>query len=404
MTAADSPLAGIRVVDLTRVVSGPFATMQLADLGADVVKVEMPGTGDDARAFGPPFTGGESAYFLSVNRNKKSLALDLKQPDALAALLKLVDRTDVLVENFRPGTAERLGIGHERLAARNPRLVHAAITGFGRTGPERDRPGYDLVVQGKAGLMDVTGEADGEPMKVGCPVADLVSGLYAAQGILAALRVRDATGRGQRVDVAMLDAVASLLTYNAGAYFATGESPRRRGNRHPTIVPYAPFRAADGWLNLAVANDALWRRFCAVAGEPALADDPRFAAAPDRVRNADALLPIVERIVAGRTRDEWVAALEAAGVPVGAIRTVGEVLEGPGIAARGKVATLPHPTAGAVRMVDTPVELSACRTGARFAPPRLGEHTREVLAGWAGLGNDEIDRLVASGAAAVADG
>lgn len=404
MSPAAAPLSGIRVVDLTRVVSGPFATMQLADLGADVVKIEMPGAGDDSRAFGPPFVGGESAYFLSVNRNKKSVALDLKKPDARAALLRLVDGADVLVENFRPGTAERLGVGYDALAERNPGLVYAAITGFGRTGPERDRPGYDLVVQGEGGLMDVTGEPDGEPMKVGCPVADLVSGLYAAQGILAALRVREATGRGRRVDVAMLDAVASLLTYNAGAFFATGESPRRRGNRHPNIVPYAPFRASDGWINLGIANDAIWRRFCEVAGEPALARDPRFAAAPDRVVNADALIPLVERIVAGRARDEWVALLEAAGVPVGAIRTVGEVLTGPGITARGKVPALPHATAGDVRVVDTPIDLSDCETGAAFAPPRLGEHTREVLAAWAGLGEAEIDGLVATGAAAVADG
>ena len=308
--AAEGPLAGIRVIDVTRVVSGPFATMQLADLGAEVIKIEAPGTGDDSRAFGPPFVGGESAYFLAVNRNKKSLALDLKHPRSHEVVRALVATADVFVENFRPGTADRLGIGYEALSAINPRLVYAAISGFGRTGPERDRPGYDLVVQGEGGLMDITGEPDGPPTKVGCPVADLVSGLYAAQGILAALRVRDATGRGQRVDVAMIDAVASLLTYNAGGWFATGESPRRRGNRHPTIVPYAPFEAADGWINLGIANDAIWRRFCKVAGRSDLAEHPSFAAAPDRVRNAAELVPIVEAIVAARSRDEWVGLLD----------------------------------------------------------------------------------------------
>lgn len=398
--SAAAPLAGVRVIDLTRVVSGPFATMQLADLGAEVIKIEAPGKGDDARAFGPPFIAGESAYFLSVNRNKRSLALDLKHPRASEIMRRLVTTSDVLMENFRPSTADRLGVGYDALSAINPRLIYAAISGFGASGPESARPGYDLIVQGEGGLMDITGEPDGAPMKVGSPIADLVSGLYAAQGVLAALRTRDTTGLGQRVDVAMLDAVASLLTYNAGSYFATGQSPTRRGNQHPSIVPYAPFKAEDGWISLGVANDVIWSRFCGAVDRLDLRDDPRFAAAPDRVVNAAALVPQVAQIIATRTRDHWVALLEPLGVPVGAIQTVGEVVNGPGITARGKISRLPHPLAGHVSVVDTPVDLSSHTTGAHTAPPLLGQHTRQILRDIAGFDEAEIDGLVAAQAVA----
>ncbi|XWN30931.1 MAG: CoA transferase [Devosia sp.] len=389
-----APLAGVRVLDLSRVVSGPFCTMQLGDLGADIIKVEEPTRGDDSRAFGPPFQGGESAYFLSVNRNKKSLALDLKHPKAGEVVRRLVEGSDVLVENFRPGTAERLGIGYDALKAINPALIYCAISGFGRTGPERDRPGYDLILQGEAGIMDLTGEPDGPPTKIGAPVADLVSGLYAAQGVLAALRAREVTGLGQRVDVAMLDAVASVLTYNAGEYFATGVSPTRRGNQHPSIAPYAPFEASDGWINLGIANDAIWERFCRSVGREELLDDARFKTAPDRVTNRTAVNALVADIIATRPRRAWVELLEPRGVPVGALNDVGEVVEGRGITARGKIASLDHQSAGTVKVVDTPVELSASPTGARTAPPRLGEHTREILREVADFDDTTIEDLM----------
>ncbi len=256
----DAPaLSGVRVLDLCRVVSGPFATMQLGDLGADVLKVETPGSGDESPTYGPPFPGGESAYFMSVNRNKRSCAIDLKSPAGRGLVVRLAAAADVMVENFRPGTLERLGLGYDVLAQNNDRLILCAITGFGRSGPQADRPGYDLIVQGESGVMEITGEPDGPPVKVGTSIADLVTGLYCAQAVLAALARRGRTGTGGRVDVSMLDAMASLLTFNAGIYFATGASPRRRGNAHPTISPYETFEAADGWLNIGIANDSSGR-------------------------------------------------------------------------------------------------------------------------------------------------
>jgi crotonobetainyl-CoA:carnitine CoA-transferase CaiB-like acyl-CoA transferase len=257
-----APLGNVRVLDLCRVVSGPFATMQLGDLGADVVKLEEPGRGDESRSYGPPFLGSESAYFLSVNRNKRSCAIDLKSKCGCELIVRLASAADVVVENFRPGTLERLGLGYDVLSRENKRLILCSISGFGRTGAYANRPGYDLIIQGESGVMDVTGEAHGSPMKVGISIADLVTGLYAAQAVLAALMQRDRTGCGGRVDVAMLDAMASLLTFNAGIYFATGQSPGRRGNAHPTISPYETFQAADGWINVGVANHKFWIAFC----------------------------------------------------------------------------------------------------------------------------------------------
>ena len=274
MPADDAPLSGVTVLDFTRVLSGPYCTMLLADMGARVIKLEQPVRGDDTRAWGPPFVHGESAYFLSINRNKESVTLDLKHPLARRPLEALLEKADVVVENFRPGAMERLGLGYDDLHARFPGMVYCSISGFGQTGPRSAEPGYDAVIQGEAGLMSITGDADGPPFRLGVAIADIVSGMFAAQGIAMALLARARTGRGQRVDVGMLDATAALLTYQAGIYFATGKTPVRMGNRHPTIVPYETFAALDGDFVVAVGNDEQWRRFCAAIDEPALAEDP----------------------------------------------------------------------------------------------------------------------------------
>jgi crotonobetainyl-CoA:carnitine CoA-transferase CaiB-like acyl-CoA transferase len=391
-------LEGLRVLDLCRVVSGPFATMQLGDLGADVVKIEEPTRGDESRSYGPPFLGGESAYFLSVNRNKRSCAVDLKSEAGRELVLRLAGTADVVVENFRPGTLERLGLGYEELARGNERLILCAISGFGRTGPDAERPGYDLIVQGESGVMDITGEADGPPTKVGASIADLVSGLYAAQAVLSALALREKTGRGGRVDISMLDAMASLLTFNAGMYFATGDIPRRRGNAHPTISPYETFEVADGWINIGVANDKFWTEFCRVLERPDLRVDSRFARAPDRAANRIALKAILAPIILVKPRAYWIRALSAAGIPCGEIKTVGEVCETPSLTQRGQIRSVSHPTAGEVRYVA-----SALRFGDRPAPdaappPRLGEHTAVVLGEWLGLDREAVDALAARGA------
>ena len=392
-----APLDGIRVVDLSRVVAGPFCTMTLADMGADVVKLEEPGRGDESRAFGPPFHGGESPYFLSINRNKRSCTVNLKHEAGKAIVRRLLQDADVLIENFRPGAMARLGFDYDAVAAAHPRLVYCSISGFGDSGPDATRPGYDLIVQGEAGLMGVTGEADGPPTRVGTSIADLASGLMAAQGILLALYARQSTGRGQHVRVAMLDAVASLLTYNTGIYFASGESPTRRGNDHPSVAPYQTLRARDGWINLGVANDSLWARYCAAVERPDLRDDPRFATAPARVEHRQALIPIIEALTAARTVREWMDLLGAAGVPCGRIRNVAEVCTNPQLVERGKVVERPHPTAGAVRMIGQPIELSDTPARIETAPPLLGEQTDAVLRE-AGYSETKIAALRSAGA------
>ena len=388
------PLEGLRVVDLTRVLSGPYCTMQLGDLGAEVIKVEQPGKGDDTRAFAPPYQGDQAAYFLSVNRNKKSITLDMKSAQGKEVLWRLIDASDILVENFRPGAMDRLGFGYEVTKRRRPSLIYASISGFGDTGPQKDRPGYDVIVQGEAGIMDITGPRDGPPHKVGAAIGDLVSGLYAAQGILAALHTRNAGGQGQHVRISMYEAVASLLTFNASIYYATGNSPRRRGNEHPTIVPYETFEAADGWINLGVANDDLWQRFCEAADRQNLMNDPRFAKASDRVRHREELVPLIKALIKERSRDEWLKRLDKAGVPSGAIRTVGEVCESDLLKARNMIAGMDHASAGTVKAIKSAMHLSQTPLNAYVAPPVLGEHTREVLTGLLGYSASEFDALV----------
>src|SRR3954465_8795008 len=317
-----TPLDDITVLDFSRVLAGPYCTMQLADLGARVIKIEQPGRGDDTRAWGPPFINGESAYFLSINRNKESVALDLKDPRARRVIDALLARADVVVENFRPGTMERLGLGYDEVAARHPRLVYCSISGFGQSGPRRLEAGYDAMMQAEGGLMSITGAPDGSPFRLGVAIGDIATGMLAVQGVLAALLARARSGRGQRIDVAMLDAVTSLLTYQASSAFATGATPYRMGNRHPSIAPYDTFAAADGEFVLAVGNDDQFRRLAAVVNRPGLVRDPRFATNADRVVHYEALRDDLCDAFGQRTREELLRALTEAGVPCGAVRTV----------------------------------------------------------------------------------
>jgi len=390
------PLAGLRVIDLTRVLSGPFCAMMLGDMGAEVIKIERPGAGDDTRAFAPPYQGEESAYFLTVNRNKKSLTLDMKQDAAKEVLWRLVESADVVIENFRPGAAARLGFGYDDVAARNPGIVYGSISGFGDTGPGAHRPGYDLIIQGESGMMDITGEADGPPTKMGTSIADMVAGMMLNQGILAALNSRHESGKGQHVKVSMLEALASLLTYQAGNYYATGEAPKRRGNAHPSIVPYETIQAADGWLNLGVANDSLWVKFCTAAGKPDWTEHPSYAKAPDRVRNRDELMPLIAEVLGTKTRAEWIEIMDAAGVPCGSIATVAEICESETLKARGMIWEMDHATAGKVRTLANPIEFTGTRLAVPAPPPRLGEHSDSVLSD-AGYSADEIARLKTDG-------
>ena len=392
------PLDDLVVIDFTRVLSGPYCTMQLADLGARIIKIEQPGRGDDTRAWGPPFVAGESAYFLSVNRNKESLTLDLKHRAAATVLDALLAQADVLVENFRPATMDRLGLGYEALAVRYPRLIYCSISGFGQTGPRAPDAGYDAVMQAEGGLMSVTGAADGPPFRLGVAIADIATGMFAAQAILAALVARDRTGRGQHVDVAMLDSVAALLTYQAGIFFATGTTPPRMGNRHPTIVPYETFSAADGEFVLAVGNDDQFRRLCVVLGRPDIASDERFASNARRVEHYAALKAALDPVIAQWTRPKLVEALTSAGVPCGSVRSVAEALADPQLAARDMIVALQHQSAGTVRVLGTPLKLSDTPAEVHAAPPVLGQHTEAILRNDVGLSDEEIRTLRESGA------
>ena len=368
------PLAGVRVVDLSRVLAGPYATMTLADLGADVVKIEHPAGGDETRAWGPPFAGGESAYFLSVNRSKRSVALDLKDPEGRELALELCARAEVVIENFRPGSAARLGLDYEAVRQLRPDVVYCTISGFGLREPT-DRAGYDFTVQAESGLMAITGELDGEPMKFGVAIVDILTGLNAVTAILAALHRRDLTGEGDLVEVSLLDsAFAALVNVGANALL-TGEEPQRYGNAHPSIVPYQPFRAVDGWIAVAAANDGLYSRLCTAIERPDLAADERYATNEARVLNREPLIAELEAVFVGRSADEWERLLLAAGVPAGKIRGVGEALR----TGQARTRRVDHPTGGTVELVGPPFELKSANLGAWTPPPLLGQHTAEVL-------------------------
>lgn len=391
------PLEDIKVVDLTRVLAGPYCTMLLADMGADVVKVERPETGDDTRGYGPPFVNGESAYFMSVNRNKRSVTLNLKDEQGQRILGRLLETADVVVENFRPGQMESFGFGYEKTKVVNPRLIYCSISGYGHTGPNAQLPGYDLIIQGEGGIASLTGDPDGPPYKVGTSQADIVAGMMAFQGILLALLARIQTGGGQKIDIGMLDCQVALLTYQAGIYFATGESPTRAGNRHPTISPYETFPCRDGYLNLACGNDSLWRSFCAVAGLEALTNDQRFRKNSDRVRNCKQLRALLEPVMKQKTTQEWIDTLRPHGIPCGGIQSVKEACDHPQVLAREMVIELEHPKAGSIRTTGVPIKLSDTPGAVNSPPPVLGEHTAEVMSDWLHMSAAELNNLHKAG-------
>ena len=402
------PLSHVRVLDLSRVLAGPWAGQNLADLGAEVIKVERPGAGDDSRAFGPPWVKDrqgrdtkDSAYYTSANRGKKSITVNISRPEGQELVRDLAKISDVLIENYKFGDLARYGLSYDDLKKINPGLIYCSVTGFGQTGPYRERPGYDFMIQGMGGMMSVTGEPDeapgGGPQRAGVPVADIITGMYASIAICAALAHREKTGAGQQLDLALLDSQIALLAYQNTNYFSTGKPPRRIGNLHPNIVPYQPFRTSDGSVILACGNDNLYRKFCEAAGCLELADDPRFASNGRRVENRAELTRLLQAIFSGKTTREWVELLEGAGVANGPINDVAQVFEEPQVKARGVKIELDHPVAGKLPLVASPMRFSATPLEHRLAPPVLGQHTEEVLRDVLRLDGGAIARLRADG-------
>jgi formyl-CoA transferase len=398
-------LQGIRVIDLTRALAGPYCAMMLGDMGADVIKVEMPGRGDETRGWGPPFKRTErdgvayeeSAYFMSTNRNKRDVTLDLRQPAAKEALWRLVDRSDILLENFSAGAISRLDFGYEAVHARNPRLVFTSISGFGQSGPDFQRPAYDQILQGMGGLMSITGQVGGTPTKLGVPIADVVAGMFAAYATLAALHARQATGEGQWVETSLLDGQVGLLTYQATRYLIGHEVPTPNGNRHALVAPSDSFRTRDGYVNVAAGNDGLWARFCHGLGLEEMIEDRRFLHNPDRVKNVQEMTRLIEQRLATLTTAEAVAMLDKVGVPAGPIRNVQEVFEDPQVQHLGLRQKVQHGTVGEIEIPGVPYRFSATPAVVHRAPPALGEHTDEVL-GELGFGPAEIAQMRTDGA------
>ena len=386
------PLEGIRVVDLTRILAGPYCTMMLGDMGAEVIKIEHPQGGDDTRGWGPPFLNGVSTYFISINRNKKSLTLNLKDERGKELLRDLIRKGDVVVENFRPGTLDKLGFSWEEIHRINPAVIFASLSGFGQTGPRKSEPGFDVVIQGEGGIMSITGEPDGPPSKFGASIGDITAGMLAAQGVLLSLYHREKTGVGQMVDVGMLDGQVALLTYHANNYFGTGKLPPRRGNKHPSITPYETYKCKDGYFNLGVGNDSLWRRFCDAMGLAEIKEDPKFAVNKDRVDNRLELQEILDPFFAEKTVGETIGTLRGAGIPCGPINNLEQVLNEPQILAREMVVDIDVPVAGPTKVTGVPIKLSETPGAVRTPPPTLGQHTDEVLESV--LGMDEAQRNV----------
>jgi len=404
----DHALDHLRVLDLTRVLAGPWCTQLLADLGADVIKIERPGSGDDTRAWGPPYLQDaagrdttEAAYYLSANRGKRSVTVDIGKPDGQQLLRRLAAASDIVVENYKVGQLARYGLDHASLAAVNPRLIYCSITGFGQHGPYKDRAGYDFIIQAMGGFMSITGERDdrpgGGPQKAGVAVSDLMTGMYATVAILAAVAQRERSGRGQYIDMALFDTMIAMLANMNMNYLTSGAAPGRAGNAHQNIVPYQVFAAADGHVVIAVGNDAQYAKFCDLAGRPDLAADPRFVKNADRVRNRALLVPLLEELVRAQPVAFWTASLEAAGVPCGPINSIAQALADPQAVARGVRIDLPHPRAGTVPLVGMPIRMSDSPPDYRRPPPLLGEHTDEVLRELAGLDADAIAALRARG-------
>lgn len=390
------PLQGIKVLDLTRVLAGPYCTMMLGDLGAEVIKVETPTIGDDSRHFGP-YQHGESAYFMSLNRNKQSITLNLKTDEGKKILKEFVKKVDIIVENYRPGTMEKLGLGYDVLKEINPKIIYAAASGFGHTGPYSLRPAYDGVVQAMGGIMSITGEKDGEPTRVGPSIGDIGAGLFTAIGTLAALNHRNVTGVGQKVDVAMLDCQVAMLENAIARYVVTGEVPRPAGNRHTSIVPFEPFETSNGKIVVAVGNDQIWKRYCQVTGLDALIEDPKFAKNPDRNKNYDELRPLIAEKMMGKTTEEWMKILDDNGVPNGPINYIDAVLEDEQVKAREMIVEIEHPIAGKLKMPGVAIKLSET-PGAVVAPaPVLGQHTSEILQRFFGYSEAEIEDLYEKG-------
>ena len=406
MSAAVGPLAGLRVIDLTRILAGPTATQMLGDLGADVIKIERPGGGDDTRAWGPPYLRDdagtdttEAAYFLSANRNKRSVTIDLGHDTGRELVRRMVSRADVFVENFKVGDMAKFGLAYEDLSTEAPGLVYCSISGFGQTGPYAARPGYDFLAQGMGGIMSLTGEPDGPPLKAGVGIADIMCGMYAAIAILAAVRHREQTGEGQRIDLGLLDTQVAWLANEGLSYLVSGRVPHRIGNAHPNIVPYQAFATQDSHVIIAVGNDAQFRRFCTFAGAPALADDARFATNAARVRHRDALIPQLETLVATRPTAAWLDGLQALKVPCGPVYSLDQVFADPQVRDRGMERRMPHPLGASneTPVISNPIRLSETPVTYRRPPPVLGEHTDEVLQDLLGLDRAAIDKLRADG-------
>ena len=392
------PLEDVTVLDLSHALAGPFCSTMLADFGATVIKLEPAGAGDIARSWGPPLPGGETSYFVSLHRNKKGIEVDLKHPRGKDLFFRMVERCDVVLENYRVGVLNRLGLGYEAAAARNPGIIYCSVSGFGQDGPYRDRAALDLILQAESGMISVTGEPGGHGVRCGVSIADMTAGMYAAYGIMLALRVKEKTGRGQSIDVSMLEGQLSLLGSMIGAYFADGEAPAPMGTAYKALLPYQTFRTKTRDLALAVGSEKLWKVFCPVIGRPDMTDDPRYRTNADRVKNRDSLIQALQDVFSTRTYEEWESVLLSAGIPMGAINTIGQVVAHPQVAARGTLVEMNHPRAGKVKMVGAPVRLSKTPGSVRTPAPMLGEHTDEVLRDLLGLGKDEIADLRHAGA------